>query len=49
MTAPSAWQVAANTAGRFRLGLGSQVHAHVERRFSAAFDHPAERMAGLRV
>lgn len=26
--------------GRFVLGLGSQVRAHVERRFSAPFDRP---------
>jgi probable F420-dependent oxidoreductase len=30
--------------GRFILGLGSQVKAHVERRFSATFAHPAARM-----
>ena len=30
--------------GRFRLGLGSQVKAHVERRYSADFDRPAARM-----
>jgi probable F420-dependent oxidoreductase len=33
--------------GRFVLGLGSQVRAHVERRFSAAFDRPAARMREL--
>jgi probable F420-dependent oxidoreductase len=30
--------------GRFILGLGSQVRAHVERRYSAAYEHPAARM-----
>lgn len=30
--------------GRFILGLGSQVKAHIERRFSAQFDKPAARM-----
>jgi alkanesulfonate monooxygenase SsuD/methylene tetrahydromethanopterin reductase-like flavin-dependent oxidoreductase (luciferase family) len=30
--------------GRFSLGLGPQVGAHVTRRFGAPFDHPAERM-----
>ena len=30
--------------GRFSLGLGSQVGAHITRRFGAPFDHPAERM-----
>ncbi|GAA3241602.1 TIGR03617 family F420-dependent LLM class oxidoreductase [Actinocorallia longicatena] len=32
------------SGGRFRLGLGSQVRAHVERRYGAAFDRPAARM-----
>ena len=35
------------TRGQFILGLGSQVRAHVERRFSASFDHPAARMSEL--
>ncbi|MBI5087803.1 MAG: TIGR03617 family F420-dependent LLM class oxidoreductase [Actinobacteria bacterium] len=35
------------SSGRFVLGLGSQVRAHVERRFSAAFDHPVSRMREL--
>jgi probable F420-dependent oxidoreductase len=30
--------------GRFVLGLGSQIRAHVERRFGAAFDPPVPRM-----
>jgi probable F420-dependent oxidoreductase len=30
--------------GRFVLGLGSQVKAHVERRYSSIWSHPAERM-----
>ncbi|MGI8448834.1 MAG: TIGR03617 family F420-dependent LLM class oxidoreductase [Streptosporangiaceae bacterium] len=30
--------------GRFNLGLGPQVGAHITRRFGAPFDHPAERM-----
>lgn len=34
----------AYSRGRFILGLGSQVKAHIERRFSAKFDHPAARM-----
>ncbi len=32
------------SGGRFVLGLGSQVRAHVERRFGAAFDRPLTRM-----
>jgi probable F420-dependent oxidoreductase len=39
-----AWELAGNTAGRFRLGLGSQVRAHVERRYGVAFDPPGPRM-----
>ncbi|UIX29367.1 TIGR03617 family F420-dependent LLM class oxidoreductase [Streptomyces sp. GQFP] len=34
----------ANSGGRFILGLGSQVKAHIERRYSASFDRPAARM-----
>lgn len=37
----------AATAGRFVLGLGSQVRAHIERRFSATWSHPVERMREL--
>lgn len=32
------------SAGRFRLGLGTQVKAHVTRRFSMPWSHPAPRM-----
>lgn len=35
------------SAGRFRLGLGSQVRAHVERRFSQPWSRPAARMREL--
>jgi probable F420-dependent oxidoreductase len=35
------------SGGRFVLGLGSQVRAHVERRFGASFDHPVARMHEL--
>jgi probable F420-dependent oxidoreductase len=31
--------------GRFNLGLGPQVGAHITRRFGAPFDHPAARMS----
>jgi probable F420-dependent oxidoreductase len=44
VTAQLAWELAEATGGRFRLGLGSQVRAHVERRFGAAFDPPGPRM-----
>ena len=32
------------TNGRFTLGLGSQIKAHIERRFSMPWSHPAPRM-----
>src|SRR5436309_12677965 len=44
LAAGIAWELAGNTAGRFRLGLGSQVRAHVERRYGVAFDPPGPRM-----
>jgi len=33
------------SGGRFELGLGSQVKAHIERRFAMPWSHPAARMA----
>ena len=45
ITAQIAWELAEATGGRFRLGLGSQVRAHIERRFGAAFDPPGPRLA----
>jgi probable F420-dependent oxidoreductase len=33
--------------GRFILGLGSQVKAHIEKRFSMPWSHPADRMREL--
>lgn len=44
VAASLAWELADNTAGRFRLGLGSQVRAHVERRYGVAFDPPGPRL-----
>jgi len=44
ISAQIAWELAANTQGRFRLGLGSQVKSHVERRYGAQFDKPAPQM-----
>lgn len=44
VSAAVAWEIAANTGGRFRLGLGSQVKAHVTRRYGVDFDRPAARM-----
>jgi probable F420-dependent oxidoreductase len=40
----SAWDLQALTGGRFHLGLGSQVKAHIERRFSMPWSRPAARM-----
>lgn len=44
VSAAIAWELAGNTGGRFRLGLGSQVRAHVERRYGVEFDPPGPRM-----
>ena len=44
ISAQIAWEMALNTEGRFRLGLGSQVKGHVIRRYSAVFDKPAPQM-----
>jgi probable F420-dependent oxidoreductase len=44
VTAQIAWDLAGYSGGRFILGLGTQVRAHVERRFSAAFDQPVARL-----
>lgn len=43
----TAWDLQRYSGGRFILGLGSQVRAHVERRYSAPFDRPAARMREL--
>jgi probable F420-dependent oxidoreductase len=44
LTAQAAWMLAEATDGRFVIGLGTQVRAHVERRFSATFAHPGPRL-----
>src|SRR3954470_12795271 len=44
ITASSAWELAELSGGRFRLGLGTQVRAHIERRYSAQFDPPGPRL-----
>ncbi|GIX49207.1 MAG: LLM class F420-dependent oxidoreductase [Candidatus Tectimicrobiota bacterium] len=43
-TALVAWDLQKASQGRFHLGLGTQVRAHVERRFSMPFEHPAARV-----
>ena len=44
ITAHTAWDLAKASGGRFILGLGSQVKAHNERRFSIKYDAPAPRL-----
>ncbi|MCP3990496.1 MAG: TIGR03617 family F420-dependent LLM class oxidoreductase [Actinomycetia bacterium] len=44
VSAAIAWELAENTEGRFRLGLGSQVRAHIDRRYSSEFDPPGPRL-----
>ena len=44
VTAATAWELAEASGGRFRLGLGSQVRAHIERRYGAVFDPPGPRL-----
>jgi probable F420-dependent oxidoreductase len=43
-TANVAWDLQAYSKGRFNLGLGSQIKAHIEKRFSMPWSHPAPRM-----
>ena len=42
--AQSAWDLAAISQGKFRLGLGSQVKAHITRRFSMPWEKPIGQM-----
>jgi len=41
------WDLQAYSKGRFILGLGSQIRAHIEKRFSATWSRPASRMREL--
>jgi probable F420-dependent oxidoreductase len=43
-TATSAWQLASISGGRFVLGIGSQVKAHIERRYSMPWGKPVAQM-----
>jgi probable F420-dependent oxidoreductase len=38
------WDLQSYSGGRFNLGLGTQVRAHVEKRFSMPWSHPVRRM-----
>lgn len=44
VSAQVAWELAGETEGKFRLGLGSQVKGHVTRRYASEFSQPAKRM-----
>ena len=44
VTAQVAWELADASGGRFRLGLGTQVRTHVERRYGVSFDPPGPRL-----
>ncbi len=44
ITAQTAWELAQASRGRFLLGLGTQVRAHIERRFSTTYDRPGARL-----
>ena len=43
-TAVTAYDLQAFSKGRLLLGLGSQIKAHIEKRFSMPWSHPAPRM-----
>lgn len=40
-----AWDLSAQSDGRFALGLGTQIQAHVERRYGSTWSSPVDRMA----
>ena len=44
VTASIAWELAEATGGRFTLGLGTQVKAHIERRYGTAYEHPGPHL-----
>ena len=44
VTAANAWELAELTSGRFRLGIGTQVRAHITRRYSSEFASPGPRL-----
>ncbi|MEE9279327.1 MAG: TIGR03617 family F420-dependent LLM class oxidoreductase [Myxococcota bacterium] len=44
VTAQIAWELQEASQGRFRLGLGTQVRAHITRRYGVEFDPPGPRM-----
>ncbi len=44
VTATTAWELAEASKGRFRLGIGTQVRAHIERRYGSEFSSPGRRL-----
>jgi len=44
ITAMAAWDLQAQSEGNFILGLGTQVRAHIQRRFSTVWDSPGPRL-----
>lgn len=44
VTAMIAWDLAQMSAGKFMLGLGTQVRGHIVRRFSTVWDSPGPRL-----
>lgn len=42
--AHAAWDLQLMSGGRFRLGLGSQIRPHIEKRYGATWSSPAARM-----
>ncbi len=44
ITAQVVWDLAAVSGGKFLLGLGTQVKAHITRRFSTEWSHPGPRL-----
>lgn len=45
--AQEAWDLASFSKGRFMLGIGSQVEAHIVKRFSMIWDNPVEQMRDM--
>ena len=44
VTAGTAWELQEAAGGNFRLGLGTQVKAHIERRYGVEFSRPGPRL-----
>jgi probable F420-dependent oxidoreductase len=44
VTAMTAWDLARLSGGKFLLGLGTQVRAHIVRRFASTWDRPGPRL-----